>query len=359
MALTEAQRSVAGRALARARRRAGATARPTKALLLALGVESNYADLPYGDRDSEGGLQQRPSQGWGPASESLETDVDQFLDRAIALNRRGFRGSAGQLAQAVQRSAFPDRYDQVAPTVAKLLGSSGGQAQGNPQGGGAPGVGAIPTGDPAQAAAIASFLAAQSAPKPQQQSMGLAAPAHSAGVAMPAGARLATSTGAPVPASSSVDRQLAAIAALPGPSAPVEGSDGGSSLSAAPGAGGAVPGGSRGRVKVRAGANADGRPMSKGLMKVLGAISAHAGEEITVGTGTNHRQYTVSGNISDHSTGNGADVPAAGERLVKLGQAALIAAGMPEAQARKRGGVAAPTPHSATTNGEVGRSRVP
>jgi cell wall-associated NlpC family hydrolase len=35
---------------------------------------------------------------------------------------RGFRGSAGQLAQAVQRSAFPGRYDEHAQEASKLLG---------------------------------------------------------------------------------------------------------------------------------------------------------------------------------------------------------------------------------------------
>lgn len=103
------QRSVLKRAL-RVAQDKGASPREMKALVTALAVESNYRDLSYGDRDSVGALQQRPSQGWGPASESLETDVAQFLRAAKKANTG--RGSAGQLAQAVQRSAFPGRYDE-------------------------------------------------------------------------------------------------------------------------------------------------------------------------------------------------------------------------------------------------------
>jgi hypothetical protein len=95
--------------------------RVRRALLMAMRVESSFHDLSYGDRDSEGVLQQRPSTGWGPASETAETDIKQFLTKARRLERQGFKGTAGQLAQAVQRSAFPDRYDQVAGEVAALL----------------------------------------------------------------------------------------------------------------------------------------------------------------------------------------------------------------------------------------------
>lgn len=108
-ALTKEQRNVLRRAL-RVADKKGASPREKKALVQALGVESNYRDVSYGDRDSVGALQQRPSQGWGPASESLETDVAQFLAAARKANKGN--GSAGQLAQAVQRSAFPERYDQ-------------------------------------------------------------------------------------------------------------------------------------------------------------------------------------------------------------------------------------------------------
>lgn len=95
----------------------GASKREMKALVAAMAVESNYQHERYsrvgsGDRDSVGVLQQRPSMGWGPPGESVEKDASQFLNHAQRINRKGFRGSAGQLAQAVQRSAFPGRYDE-------------------------------------------------------------------------------------------------------------------------------------------------------------------------------------------------------------------------------------------------------
>lgn len=111
-----------------------ATARPKKALVLAGLVESNgqhkkYSKPGSGDRDSVGFLQQRPSQGWGPAGESIETDTDQFLDHAIKLNATGKYKTAGQLAQAVQRSAFPERYDQRSAEAEKILQSALGSTQ--------------------------------------------------------------------------------------------------------------------------------------------------------------------------------------------------------------------------------------
>lgn len=95
-----------------------------KSLLEAMIVESSLRNLSYGDRDSEGVLQQRPSTGWGPASESAKTDILQYLARARGLVGGGFQGGAGALAQAVQHSAFPDRYaDHRAEARALLTGA--------------------------------------------------------------------------------------------------------------------------------------------------------------------------------------------------------------------------------------------
>jgi cell wall-associated NlpC family hydrolase len=96
--------------------------RVRRALLAAMAVESNFRNVNYGDRDSLGVLQQRPSQGWG-APGNPRQDINQFLARARAANR-GFSGTFGQLAQSVQRSAFPERYDQRRAQVNQLLGRS-------------------------------------------------------------------------------------------------------------------------------------------------------------------------------------------------------------------------------------------
>ena len=83
-------------------------------------VESGVHNLYHGDRDSLGVFQQRPSQGWGTPAQVTNVDyaATQFITRAIRANGGQ---SAGQLAQDVQRSAFPERYDQVALQAMSLL----------------------------------------------------------------------------------------------------------------------------------------------------------------------------------------------------------------------------------------------
>lgn len=100
--------------------------RVRRSLLMAGLVESGLRNLPYGDRDSEGVLQQRPSTGWGPASESARQDIRQYLRSARGLVNEGFQGGPGRLAQAVQRSAFPDRYGAMRGEVNQILGAYGG-----------------------------------------------------------------------------------------------------------------------------------------------------------------------------------------------------------------------------------------
>jgi hypothetical protein len=84
-------------------------------------VESGVHDLPYGDRDSLGVFQQRWTQGWGTPAQIMDPAYAsrQYISHAIAAERPG--ESAGQLAQSVQRSAYPGRYDQVAGQAAALM----------------------------------------------------------------------------------------------------------------------------------------------------------------------------------------------------------------------------------------------
>ena len=80
-------------------------------------AESSLRNLPYGDRDSLGLFQQRPSQGWGSPAQVMDPHhaLGTFLHRA-ALADEGGRFSSGGVeglgawAQAVQRSAFSERY---------------------------------------------------------------------------------------------------------------------------------------------------------------------------------------------------------------------------------------------------------
>ncbi|WP_163507071.1 hypothetical protein [Fodinicola acaciae] len=91
-------------------------------------VESHANNLPCGDQDSLGVFQQRPSQGWGTPDQVMDPvyATNKFLDYAIpnAANNPGW--TAGQVAQSVQRSEFPDRYDQAEGTARDLIARSNG-----------------------------------------------------------------------------------------------------------------------------------------------------------------------------------------------------------------------------------------
>jgi hypothetical protein len=65
-------------------------------------------------------------------------------------------------------------------------------------------------------------------------------------------------------------------------------------------------------------------------------IAGVAGQTVVGSDGTGHSKFTTNGNISEHWTGAAMDIPARGSQLVKLGQAALIAAGKNPAWARKQ-----------------------
>jgi hypothetical protein len=123
--IVASSQGIASILLSRARAK-HASARPTKALIAAGLVESNLRNLGHGDRDSVGVLQQRPSQGWGHAADPAGA-ADDFLDRAINLNATGKYKTAGQLAQAVQRSAYPERYDQRGSDAQRIIQALGGQ----------------------------------------------------------------------------------------------------------------------------------------------------------------------------------------------------------------------------------------
>jgi hypothetical protein len=86
-------------------------------------VESHMNNLRCGDRDSLGVFQQRPSQGWGEPAQILDVSyaATRFFSAAKARERSCAGCTAGQLAQVVQRSAFPLRYDQSEGVARELL----------------------------------------------------------------------------------------------------------------------------------------------------------------------------------------------------------------------------------------------
>lgn len=74
------------------------------------------------------------------------------------------------------------------------------------------------------------------------------------------------------------------------------------------------------------------------LLEFAREVSAVAGEPLRLDSGATHSKYTTTGNISQHYTGDATDIPATGKRLLRLGRAALIAAGMPRKKAMKQMG---------------------
>lgn len=90
-------------------------------------VESELTDVQGGDRDSDGVFQQRPSMGWGSADDTIEKDAEDFFKE---LQKTDPSLSAGDRAQAVQKSAYPDKYaarmDEAGSLLADSLSYSGG-----------------------------------------------------------------------------------------------------------------------------------------------------------------------------------------------------------------------------------------
>ncbi|MEU4658774.1 NlpC/P60 family protein [Streptomyces sp. NPDC023723] len=97
---------------------------PARGQVVALATalqESGLRNLTYGDRDSLGLFQQRPSQGWGTA--------EQILDPVHASTKfyEGLQKVSGwqslsitQAAQAVQKSGYPEAYAKWEPLATAL-----------------------------------------------------------------------------------------------------------------------------------------------------------------------------------------------------------------------------------------------
>lgn len=98
---------------------------PPRAWLVALATamqESTLHNLSYGDRDSLGLFQQRPSQGWGSPAQVTDPvhATRQFIDHLMAIP--GWQTlPVTDAAQDVQRSAFPDAYARWEGLAAQLV----------------------------------------------------------------------------------------------------------------------------------------------------------------------------------------------------------------------------------------------
>ncbi|CAA9379027.1 MAG: FIG00864354: hypothetical protein [uncultured Nocardioidaceae bacterium] len=101
---------------------------PARAASIALATayqESDIENIDFGDRDSVGLFQQRPSQGWGTVEQILDPvySSNAFYDELLEIE--GYETmEITEAAQAVQRSAYPDAYadhEEDARVIASAL----------------------------------------------------------------------------------------------------------------------------------------------------------------------------------------------------------------------------------------------
>jgi hypothetical protein len=92
--------------------------------------ESGIRNLDYGDLDSVGIFQQRPAAGWGTVEQIMDPyySTNAFYDAMIMVTNWP-NADIGDVAQAVQRSAYPDLYDQHVERARILATALSGETQ--------------------------------------------------------------------------------------------------------------------------------------------------------------------------------------------------------------------------------------
>jgi hypothetical protein len=106
-------------------------AMPTRAVTVAYAAalqESKLSNLTYGDRDSVGVFQQRPSEGWGPRRDLLDPvyATSRFFE-ALAKVPGYQQMPVSQAAQAVQHSADGQAYQQYQQMATQMTAAFTGQ----------------------------------------------------------------------------------------------------------------------------------------------------------------------------------------------------------------------------------------
>ncbi|MEU6081541.1 hypothetical protein [Streptomyces sp. NPDC047108] len=107
---------------------------PERAITIALATamqESGLRNIDYGDRDSVGLFQQRPSQGWGDARQIQDPvyAAGKFYDHLVKVD--GYASlPLTEAAQRVQRSGYPRAYAKHEPDAALLSSALTGRAAG-------------------------------------------------------------------------------------------------------------------------------------------------------------------------------------------------------------------------------------
>ena len=100
---------------------------PPRAASIAIATayqETGIRNLDYGDRDSVGLFQQRPSQGWGTKQQLMEPDyaAGKFYDALVKIENWE-TADVNDVAQQVQRSGYPEAYRDH-ETDARVLAST-------------------------------------------------------------------------------------------------------------------------------------------------------------------------------------------------------------------------------------------
>ncbi|MET7398041.1 M23 family metallopeptidase [Dactylosporangium sp. NPDC005572] len=98
---------------------------PARAWVIATATamqESSLRNIHYGDRDSVGLFQQRPSQGWGSVEQLMDPayTAGKFYDKLVTIDSWQTLPLT-EAAQAVQISATPDAYAQWEPDAVTIV----------------------------------------------------------------------------------------------------------------------------------------------------------------------------------------------------------------------------------------------
>lgn len=100
---------------------------PERAAVVALATawqESGLRNLDYGDRDSLGLFQQRPSYGWGTEAEIMDPwySSGRFYEEIVKFDNWE-TVDVNEMAQKVQRSGFPEAYRKHEANAVALAGA--------------------------------------------------------------------------------------------------------------------------------------------------------------------------------------------------------------------------------------------
>lgn len=110
----------------------GLSSQAGKIALMTAITETGLRNYLGGDRDSLGLFQQRPSMGWGSRSQIIQPaySTSRFLSAMTKRYPNGSWASAdpGRVAQNVQRSAYPSRYNRERTSSARLVAALWGGA---------------------------------------------------------------------------------------------------------------------------------------------------------------------------------------------------------------------------------------